>query len=513
MTLTRYDSIVIGAGHNGLVCASYLAMSGQRVLVLEAGKRPGGLASLRDFHPGYQVPIAHSLGHFCAQITHDLDLHRYGFNDKSAVLDTIGLSLSSAPVLIREGVVHGVSEQDQAAYSGYMRKMSRFADALSPFWSRIIPRIGTGAAKELLTFAHMGLNLKRLGKQDMGELLRIASLPTRDLMDEQFEHETLKALLSWDGLLGSKMAPRSPNGAVLAMLYRMSGASMGGHRMHTRALIDALHQTALAVGVEVRCNSEVSRILIDESTDGQRASGVKLRSGDKIQADHVVSATDPKRTFFDLLGVRHLDIGFTNRIRRLRSDGYVAKLHLALSGVPEFTGLTGADGRMIIAPDMDSIEFAYDNAKFGECPDLPVMEVVLPSLADSSLAPTGKHVLSAHIMYVPYLLKGGWTDARRQQMCNRAVDTLVQYAPGLREQIVHQELLTPQDLQTQYRVSGGHWHHGEFAMDQMLMMRPTYDAAQYSTPIPQLFLCSAGSHPGGDIVGAAGHNAAQAILQ
>ena len=240
---------------------------------------------------------------------------------------------------------------------------------------------------------------------------------------------------------------------------------------------------------------------------------MQLDLGEKIEATRVISGIDPKRSFLDLVGVEYLDIGFTNRIRRLRCDGLVAKLHLALSGPPEFSGLEQADGRMIIAPNMDAIEFAFDHSKYGECPDDPVMEIVVPSLHDASLAPTGQHVLSAHVMYVPYKLKGGWTDEARDRMCSRTIDAIEKYAPGIRDQIIHHELLTPADLEQQYRVTGGHWHHTEMAMDQMLMMRPTYEAAQYSTPIPGLFLCGAGSHPGGDIMGAAGHNAAREILR
>jgi phytoene dehydrogenase-like protein len=253
--------------------------------------------------------------------------------------------------------------------------------------------------------------------------------------------------------------------------------------------------------------------LIDGSADGLVTKGVQLADGEQIEADVVVSATDPQRTFLSLVGVEYLDIGFTNRIRRLRCDGYVAKLHLALNDLPEFTGLQKADGRMIIAPDLDTIEFAFDDAKYGECPANPVMEIVIPSLYDESIAPAGQHVLSAHVMYVPYRLKGGWTDAARDLMRERAIDTIARYAPRIRQQIIASEFLTPADLERDFRVTGGHWHHTEFAMDQLLMMRPTYGAAQYGTPIPGLFLCSAGCHPGGDITGAAGHNAAGQILQ
>jgi phytoene dehydrogenase-like protein len=253
-------------------------------------------------------------------------------------------------------------------------------------------------------------------------------------------------------------------------------------------------------------------ITIEGDETGQRATGVKLADESFISAERVVSATDPKRTFEKLVGVEHLEIEFSNRIRRLRTDGFVAKLHLALDGVPEFTGLKDPSGRLIIAPEMDSIEFAYDNAKYGECPEQPVMEVLIPSLSHSALAPLGQHVLSAHVMYVPYKLKQGWDETSKKALLELLLDTLCRYAPKLRDQVLHAELLTPLDLENDWNVTGGHWHHTEFAMDQLLMMRPTYGAAQYRTPIPGLYLCSAGSHPGGGLMGAAGHNAAKEIL-
>ena len=514
--MDRYDSIIIGAGHNGLVCAAYLAQRGQRVLVLEASESPGGLARGREFRPGFRASVAHSVSHFSQKISNDLKLASHGLETPPNSMPTIGLSASKEHVVVHQGALSGVEPDDANAYQDYCRLMYRFADALGPFWLKTMPRIGSAGLADLVTFAHVGLNIRGLGKKDMQEFLRVASLPARDLMDEFFDNDILKATLSWDGLIGAKLAPRSPNSAVLAMLYRMAGESRGAHAIPAsgiRGLIEALSASATASGAEIRCATTVSRILVDGSAMGLVATGVQLADGEKIRADHVISATDPQRTFLGLVGVENLDIGFTNRIRRLRCDGYVAKLHLALNGLPEFNGLERPDGRMIIAPDMDTIEFAFDNAKHGECPEEPVMEIVIPSLHDASLAPAGQHVLSAHVMYVPYRLKGDWNDAVRDQLCERTIDTIANYAPRIREQIVHQEFLTPANLEKDYRVTGGHWHHTEFAMDQMLMMRPTYEAAQYATPIPGLFLCGAGCHPGGDITGAAGHNAAREILR
>jgi phytoene dehydrogenase-like protein len=506
--LASYDSIIIGAGHNGLVCAAYLAKSGQRVLLLEAAATCGGLAAQREFHPGFSAPVAHTVTHFPKEIINDLQLSARGFKTSANSETIVGLSTDGSHVSVESDALVGATADDANAYQSYRAMMRRFAQALRPFWLKTMPRIGKASFSELLTFGKLGLKIRMLGKKDMEELLRIATLPMRDLMDETFDSELLKATLSWDGLVGAKLAPRSPNSAVLTSLYRMSGESGD-----VGSLIDSLKTAATENGVEIRNNAAVSRILIDASENGLAAAGVRLDDGTKIEANQIISATDPKRTFLDLVGVENLDIGFTNRIRRLRCDGYVAKLHLALKGLPDFSGLQSPEGRLIMAPEMDTLEFSYDNAKYGELPETPVLEATVPSLRNASLAPDGQHVLSAHVMYVPYKLKGGWTDDARQQVCDRAIDTIAQYAPGIREQIIHQELLTPVDLEQQYRVTGGHWHHTEMAMDQMLMMRPTYEAAQYSTPIPGLYLCSAGCHPGGGLSGAAGHNAAKAILR
>ena len=514
--MDRYDSIIIGAGHNGLVCAAYLAKRGQQVLVLEASDTVGGLAATREFHPGFRSSVAHTVSHFPTKIVKDLDLEAHGFNAFGSPLVTVGLSLAGKHITLRGDSVNGGDDGDDTAYREYRHLLGSFASALQPFWLKTMPRIGNNSPGELLTFAHIGLKLRLMGKADMREFLRVASLPMRDLMDEKFDSDLLKATLSWDGLIGSKLAPRSPNHAVLALLYRMTGGQGGMHSIGTagaQGLIGALEATARAAGVEIRTSTAVQRIRIKADESGLAADGVELVGGEIVDSKRVISSADPQRTFFDLVGAENLEIEFSNRIRRLRCEGYVAKLHLALSDMPQFTGLDKADGRIIIAGDMDAIEFAFDDAKYGECSKNPVMELVIPSLQDASLAPAGQHVLSAHIMYVPASLKGGWSDSAREALTDRVIDTLEQYAPGLRGQILHAEMLTPADLERTHNVTGGHWHHTEFAMDQMLMMRPTYEAAQYGTPIPGLYLCGAGSHPGGGLTGGPGHNAAHEILK
>jgi phytoene dehydrogenase-like protein len=505
----RYDSIIIGAGHNGLVCAAYLAKAGQKVLVLESADSPGGLAANREFHPGFKTSVAHSVGHFPQKITRDLNLGSHGFTPFSESLPITGLSKEGNHVTVRERSVEGAGASDGDAYPEFAAWMQRFADALKPFWLKTIPRAAITNFADMVTFGRIGLKLRMLGKEDMREFMRIAALPMRDLMDDHFENDILKAALSWDGLIGSKMAPRSPNHAVLPLLYRMSG----GDRGLPGNLVKALHAAAESHGAEVRTSTSVERIVVQVKDGALAASGVTLSNGESIEADRVISSADPQTTFFRLAGVENLEIEFTNRIRRLRCDGYVAKLHLALGGLPQFTGLDDPSGRILIAPEMDAIEFAYDEAKYGDCSTNPVMELLVPSIHDDSLAPAGKHVLSAHVMYAPYRLEGGWDEAARESFRERAIATIARYAPGIREQIIHAELLTPHDLEQSHGVTGGHWHHTEFALDQALMMRPTYGAAQYSTPLTGLFLCGAGCHPGGDLSGGPGHNAAHEILR
>ncbi len=517
--MDHFDSIIIGAGHNGLICAAYLALHGNTVLVLEASNTPGGLAATREFHPGFKTSIAHTVSHLSPEIVDDLDLSAHGLEFASDPLKTVGLDTGGAHVTIDADGVTGVTDADASSYSEYMRMMNRFALALRPFWLKVMPRIGSKSIPDLVTFAHIGLKLRGLGKDDMREFLRVIALPTRDLMDEFFENELLKATLSWDGLIGSKLAPRSPNSAVLAMLYRMAGGPQGQHGAHSvpvggvGGVIDALVSAATSAGAEIRTGSPVRRITMESNGSGLGSTGVELADGSILHAKTIISATDPQRTFFDLVGVENLEIEFTNRIRRLRCDGYVAKLYLALSELPRFTGLTRPDSRMIIAPTMDAIEFAFDDAKYGECPSKPVIELVIPTLHDASLAADGQHVLSAHVMYVPHDLKGGWTDQVRHKFEHCVIDMIAAYAPDVRDKILHKELMTPSDIEQEYRVTGGHWHHAELALDQLLMMRPTYGAAQYSTPVNGLFLCSAGCHPGGGIMGGPGHNAARAVIK
>jgi phytoene dehydrogenase-like protein len=277
------------------------------------------------------------------------------------------------------------------------------------------------------------------------------------------------------------------------------------------ALSEALAKAAAGAGVAIRTHSEVRRILVDDD----RAVGVELSNGERIGGRSVISNADPKTTFLKLLGAAQLDTGFVRRVHHVRGNGLAAKLHIALKRPPLFAGATEAQlrGRLVLAPSLEYVEHAYNHSKYGEYSAQPALEVTVPTANDASLAPGGHHVMSVVAQYAPYALRGGWTEAARQGFTNAILDQLEALAPGLRESIAAVQLLTPFDLEASFGMSGGHWHHGDLAFDQFLMVRPVPGAAQYRTPLPGLYLCGAGCHPGGGVMGVAGRNAAAQVLK
>jgi phytoene dehydrogenase-like protein len=504
------DCIVVGAGHNGLVCAAMLARGGRRVLVLEAAARIGGAALTREFAPGFKVSAgAHLLHLMPAELIRELKLGLNGLSWAAQSLPTTALTPSAALTLGQ-----GLSTADAAAYAGYSARMRRFAAALAPMFSRPAPRLGTDAWSDRLALLRLGWQIRRLGARDMRELLRIIGMNVYDLLQENFESPALKGALGFDAILGTNFGPRSP-GTVLTLLYRLAAesAAEGGLAQPLGglgALCDALAKAATEAGATIRTSSPVARILVESD----RAAGIVLDSGERITARTVISSADPKTTFLQLLGPGYLDTGFVRRVKHIRSRGLAAKLHLALNQAPRFKGVdaTGLTGRLLIAPSLEHLEHAYNHSKYGEFSAEPLMEITLPTVNDPGLAPPGRHVLSAIVQYAPYALKQGW-QAERQRFTDVCIDTLENAAPGLRGSIAGVELLTPVDMEREFRISGGHWHHGDLAFDQFLMVRPVPGAAQHRTPLEGLFLCGAGCHPGGGVMGIAGRNAAQQILQ
>ncbi|MCZ6774439.1 MAG: NAD(P)/FAD-dependent oxidoreductase [Proteobacteria bacterium] len=505
--------VVIGGGHNGLVCAAYLAKAGRTVTLLEAADTVGGAAVTREFAPGFRVSAcAHLLNLLDAGIRSELALDANGLEFARADLQTIALADDGDHLTISGDSVSGaaVSEADQTALVEYRRRMDRFARLLGRLHKRPPPRLGVNNSGDLLSIARLGLNIRRLGKTDMNEFLRIAGINIYDVLEENFEHPLLKGALSLDGVLGAHLGPRS-NNSVLNALYRTSGdpGSMALPRGGMGAVTSALGAAAKRNGVSIRTSSRVKRIQID----GDRIQGVELDNGEQIAAAAVVSNADPRTTFFGLLGARHLEAEFVRRIDNIRMNGNAAKLHLALDRLPEFTGLAQdkAGERLLIAPDVTYVERAFDHSKYGRYSTEPALEITIPSVHDDSLAPSGQHVLSAVVQYAPYALKEGW-ETGKQAFLDQLIDLIGRYAPDLRQRVVASELLTPVDIEREFGMTGGHWHHGEYALDQAFMLRPVPGAAQYTTPINGLFLCGAGCHPGGGVMGNAGRNAAAVVL-
>lgn len=503
---TRYDCIVVGGGHNGLVCAAYLARGGRSVLVLEAADRVGGAAVTREFAPGFRVSACAHLLHLMPQeLIQDLNLGAHGLQLAAERLPTTALSLDDGgPMLIdpeNPAAVGRRSSADAAVLPVYDALLKRLAQALRPMFEMVPPRLGTDSWQDRMALLGLGLRLRRLGRRDMRELLRIGGMCVQDLLDERFQTPLLKGALGFDAVLGSNFGPRSP-GSVFTLLYRMvSGGTLATPGGGMGALTDALAKAAIDAGVVIKTHSPVRRILVHDD----RAAGVVLESGESFAAANVISNADPKTTFLRLLGPEYLDTGFVRRIAHLRARGLAAKLHLALDRRPDFGG-ADLRGRMLIAPSLEYIEQAFNHSKYGEYSAAPMLEVTIPSVVDSSLAPPGKHVLSAIVQYVPH-------KAAADGFANRVIDLLDQHAPGLRDSVQAAELLTPTDIEREFRITGGHWHHAELALDQFLMVRPVPGAAQYRTPLEGLYLCGAGSHPGGGVMGIAGRNAARQVLK
>ena len=506
----KYDAIVVGGGHNGLVCSALLAQSGKQVLLLEANDEVGGAAVTREFADGYSVSAcAHLLYNLQPGVRKDLKLNPALASDD---MTTIALDDDGEHVRIKGDRVTGAKPGDDVAYKAFYKRMTRFADLLRTYLNKPPPRLGTKEFADLGTLAQLGFDIRRLGKKEMQAFLRLIGMNIYDEVMERFDCPILRGAISLDAVLGTHLGPRSPN-TILTYLYRLAGdhGKVAQPKGGMGSVTQELARAARDAGVTVRTGMPVKRIIVENG----RVTGVQTEAGERFDSLMVISNADPKRTIMDLVGARHVETVFTRRIHNYRSKGNAAKLHLALDGLPEIPGLQKNEygERIVIADTEDYVERAFNPAKYGENSPEPVLEITFPSFRDESLAPTGKHVLSAIVQYAPYGQKDSWNDEARQEFEAAAIRVLETYMPDIAPRITASELLTPADIEQEFHITGGHWHHGELTLDQFLFTRPVGGAQQYRMPLDGLYLCGAGAHPGGGVSGAAGRNAARAILK
>ncbi len=516
-----YDAIIIGAGLNGLVTAGYLARGGLRVLVLERRGTVGGSAVTTELAPGFKVDAcAHDAGYLSAKIIGDLELGKHGLS----LIPSSGSALApqrggtsfrlDGNVARAAASIAAISPKDAAHWPVFTARIARLAGFLEAVYSVPAPSIDASSAGDLFSAASLGLRLRKLGKAEMVDLMRIVPMSVQEVLDDAFETDALKGIVGARGITNIFQGPRA-GGTAFVLLHHQVGRAAGAFHAPVTArggvgeIARALADSARAAGVEIRTACDVKQV----SMAGGRATGVVLANGDTIAAPRVISSADPRRTFMSLCDPSQLSPEFTSAVGNIKYKGAWAKVNLALDGVPKFAGAMG-DETIVIAPDLNYLERAYDDAKYGRVSEKPYLQVRIPSLADSSLAPAGKSVMSVHMQYAPRRLRSGeWDVAGRESLGDRVMATLEEYAPGISRMVVGKQVLTPLDLETEYSLPEGNVYHGELTLDQILFMRPVAGSSRYATPVPGLFLCGSGSHPGGGIAGGAGFLAAREVLK
>ena len=514
--MTSFDAIIIGGGHNGLVAAGLLAKAGRKVVVLEASSALGGAARGHEFAPGYRTGgLAHIVNRLSSYVVKELGLDTSLFTTE--LVPTVVLDPERGPAVLRGAygeTVDGVTAEEGKAFAAMRKKLMAQASILGRFLAKRPPRPGEAGIRELLDLGLAGLSLIRQGRDEARDFARMALMNVADIADEYLTDDRLKALIAFDAVLGIHLGPRSPT-SLLGLYYRLTGEAMGqtGGQFVPKggmgSVVVALEQAAKRHGVEIRLDAPVAKIVSDKG----RASGVVLASGEEIGAKVIVSAIHPVTTLRNLLAPGEIDTHLSMSLKHVRSKGDTAKLHLALDKVPEFLGVSQSyiKGRLVIARSVRHVDDAFNPSKYGEFSPDPVMEITLPGLTDPSLAPSGGAVLSANVQYAPYELKEGW-EAGKPKFLAAIMAVLERHAPGIGASVKASELLTPVDIERDFNMPGGHWHHGELQVDQLLINRPTFAVSGYDTPLDGLYLASAGSHPGGGISGLPGRNAARHIL-
>jgi len=520
------DAIIVGAGHNGLVTACYLAKAGFKVLVLERREMVGGGAITEEFHPGFSCStLDHTTGPLNPRVVSDLNLAQHGLEFITPQARVLSFSVDHKSLCVYNdtgGTVKEIekfSSKDAARYPEFLNSFSRIGNVLAPVLSMTPPSIDHPTANDAWHFGKIGLAFRGLGKKDEYRLLRWGPMAVADLAAEWFDTEVFRAIVAARGIAGAYAGPWSA-GTSLGLLFQAALDSnpiapsifpRGGMGGITKALAAA----AKAMGVQIRTGAEVQRI---EALDGNEAT-VYLGSGEELKARAVVSNADPKSTFLRLVDPIDLDPGFLLKMQNYRAQGTVAKINLALERLPSFRGIDESEagtklaGRIQIGSEIDYLERAFDASKYGEFSSEAFLDITIPTLADSTLAPAGKHVMSIQVQFAPYKLRTGDWRSRGQEFADSVINHLSTFAPGLKDLIIAGQVLTPLDLEETYGLSGGQIHHGEQSLDQFFTFRPLIGFAQYRTPLKRLYLCGAGTHPGGGITGLPGSNAAREIAK
>ena len=521
--MNKYEVVIIGGGHNGLVCAAYLARAGKRVLVLERRERVGGAAMSEEVFPGFRFSVfSYVVSLLRPEIIRDLDLPRHGLH--ILPLESTLTPLPNGDYLAqwndhdqnrRELARHSL--RDAEAYDEFGVVLHQMARLIKPILGVAPPDPASLDPRELIDLLRLGRYFRKLEKNRFNALWKLLTMSSSDYLDEWFEGEALKATKSASGIIGTMLGPRSPGTAYVLLhhymgeldgVFRAWGFAKGGNGSVSAAIASA----ARAAGAEIRTSASVAQVLIENG----KAAGVVLERGEEIRADVVVSGADPRRTFLGLVGEKHLPPEFAESIKRFKFRGSSAKVNLALGELPNFTCMPGRGphlrGAVSISPSVAYLERAYDDAKYGEISRRPYMDIVIPSMLDPSMAPPGKHVMSIFVQYAPYQLNGGWTDARREALGDAVIDTLSEYAPNIKSVILHRQVVTPADIERVVGLSEGNIFQGELSLQQMFFLRPAPAWSRYRSPIAGLWQCGSGTHPGGGVMGASGRNAAFALL-
>ena len=519
----HYDIIVIGAGHNGLVAAATLARAGRRVLVLEARDVLGGSAATEEQFPGYRVDTgAVEMSLFQDDILQKLSVVRFGveFYESPALLfapQSDGQSLTLwRDELKTLSEIGRYSKHDAERYPAFRKQVEGLAGLLRGMLLLAPPDLDGIQGRDIASWGPLALRLRRMGAHEMMELFRVLPMAAQSFLDEWFESEALKGALGGSAVTGSLLGPRSA-GTNLMLLYQSMGGLLN-HRFVVGGmgrLSEALAAAARSAGADIRTGSPVDRVLLSGDPEST-AVGVRLSSGEAFYATAVFSKADPRRTYFQLIGPQNFEPEVMRQVRNIIYRGSTARLVLALDGLPEFVGQNSMEqlgGRIRVSPSLDYLERAYDAAKYGRFSARPYLEMFLPTLQDSSLAPPGNHILIVTAQHAPYRLREGSWESCREGFADVIVDTLETVAPDIRSRILHRRLFTPADLEDEYSLTEGSIYHGQMGLDQLLVMRPIPGWSRYETPIRNLYLCGAGTHPGGGVTGAPGYNAAGHYLR